>query len=491
MGLGVMGSNTPSETEFKKLRPLFANADRNRLDPMTIATMIHLRQISVDMSCQSEDENGDELSFLLREPIEREDVSSRGNVSSGNSYSYTHRNSVSNKHIVLQRPVTNNAVESWNKEYNAHFPGGGKPERSKFIRHQMDEEEAVRHLITRHERKTEEDFATSGQAAGTRRTNSCNHEKLLKFLRSIQDSLCYPRGTNPDNFVIFQPKSKRMGKPKSKDLKSKDSKSNDRNIQGIKFNTDKGQHILKNPGIVNTIIEKSAIKPTDTVMEVGPGTGNLSVKILEKAKRLIAFEVDTRMIAELKKRIISTPSQYKLEVITGDVIKNKEWPPFDVCVSNLPYQISSPFVFRLLAHKPLPRYAVLMFQKEFADRLLASQLLAKVEHLMRVKRTEFRPPPKVDSSVVRIQPRNPPPPINYSEWDGLLRQKNVLEVLEKNYRTVCSLKDQKIEDDFSIKEHVEGVLRESGFGEKRARTLSIEDFLSLLLAFNQAQIHFA
>lgn len=72
------------------------------------------------------------------------------------------------------------------------------------------------------------------------------------------------------------------------------------------------------------------------------------------------------------------------------------------------------------------RYAVLMFQKEFAERLVAQpgsklycrlsanvQLLAKVEHLMRVKRGEFRPPPKVDSAVVRIEPVNPPPPINY------------------------------------------------------------------------------
>lgn len=69
---------------------------------------------------------------------------------------------------------------------------------------------------------------------------------------------------------------------------------------------------------------------------------------------------------------------------------------------------------------------MLMFQKEFADRLTAKpgsklycrlsvsvQLLAKVEHLMKVKRTEFRPPPKVDSAVVRIEPRNPPPQINY------------------------------------------------------------------------------
>lgn len=75
---------------------------------------------------------------------------------------------------------------------------------------------------------------------------------------------------------------------------------------GIKFDTDKGQHILKNPGIVHNIVEKAALKATDVVMEVGPGTGNLSMKIMERAKKLIAFEIDARMIAEIKKRVIGT-----------------------------------------------------------------------------------------------------------------------------------------------------------------------------------------
>ncbi|KAH7697597.1 putative dimethyladenosine transferase [Aphelenchoides avenae] len=298
-----------------------------------------------------------------------------------------------------------------------------------------------------------------------------------------------------------------MGKPKVKKHKSKD---NGATAQALPFNTDRGQHILKNPGIVNAIVEKSAIKATDTVMEVGPGTGNLSVKILEKAKRLVAFEIDQRMIAELKKRVIGTPYQHKLEVRAGDVLKSEDWPSFDVCVANLPYQISSPFVFR---------YAVLMFQKEFADRLIAKpgsklycrlsvsvQLLAKVEHLMKVKRTEFRPPPKVDSAVVRIEPRNPPPNINYKEWDGLLRlaflrknktllgifrQKQVLDLLSKNYAVVCSLKNQPVDKKFDMKSHVERVLADSGYAEKRARSMDIEDFLALLLAFNKADIHFS
>ena len=75
-------------------------------------------------------------------------------------------------------------------------------------------------------------------------------------------------------------------------------------------------------------------------MEIGPGTGNLTVKILEKAKKVIAVELDPRMAAEVTKRVQGTPAQKRLEVILGDVMKT-ELPFFDVCISNTPYQVSS------------------------------------------------------------------------------------------------------------------------------------------------------
>ncbi|OZC11926.1 hypothetical protein X798_01107 [Onchocerca flexuosa] len=310
-----------------------------------------------------------------------------------------------------------------------------------------------------------------------------------------------------------------MGKIK---LKKKDAPKRTNIMQALPFNTDRGQHILKNPGIVNAIIEKSSIKATDIIFEVGSGTGNLTIALMERAKKVIACEIDRRMIAELKKRVIGTSHQQKLEVKQGDVIKI-EWPFFDVCIANLPYQISSPFVFKLLLQRPLPRYAVLMFQKEFADRLLAKpgdklycrlsvnvQFLAQisisfVEHLMKVKRTEFRPPPKVDSAVVRIAPRNPPPQINFQEWDNLLRivflRKNktllslfknnqVCDSLEKSYKVLCSIKNKEIQSQFNMKEKVEDIIAKSGFASKRARQMDIEDFLSLLLVFNKEDVHF-
>ncbi|XP_030049030.1 dimethyladenosine transferase [Microcaecilia unicolor] len=288
--------------------------------------------------------------------------------------------------------------------------------------------------------------------------------------------------------------------------------------QGLTFNTGIGQHILKNPLIVNSIIDKAALRPTDVVLEIGPGTGNMTVKLLEKAKKVIACEVDTRLVAELQKRVQGTAMANKLQVMIGDVLKT-DLPFFDLCVANLPYQISSPFVFKLLLHRPFFRCAVLMFQREFALRLVAkpgdklycrlsinTQLLARVDHLMKVGKNNFRPPPKVESSVVRIEPKNPPPPINFQEWDGLVRiafvRKNktlsaafkssaVQELLEKNYRIHCSLHNIVIPDNFSIAEKIEKILGDTHFSEKRARTMSIDDFIRLLHGFNCEGIHFS
>ncbi|XP_071851515.1 dimethyladenosine transferase-like [Apostichopus japonicus] len=288
--------------------------------------------------------------------------------------------------------------------------------------------------------------------------------------------------------------------------------------QGILFNTGIGQHILKNPLIVDAMVDKASIRNTETVLEVGPGTGNMTVKLLDKAKRVVACEVDPRLVAELQKRVQGTPYHNKLHVVVGDVLKT-DLPYFDVCVANLPYQISSPFVFKLLLHRPFFRCAVLMFQQEFAQRMVAkpgdklycrlsinTQLLAKVNHLMKVGKNNFKPPPKVESSVVRIEPLNPPPPINFQEWDGLVRiafvrknktlgaafkAKPVIEMLDKNYRIHCSVKNIPIDQELDMKAKLQAILDVNDFTLMRARTMDIDDFIRLLKCFNEEGIHFS
>jgi 18S rRNA (adenine1779-N6/adenine1780-N6)-dimethyltransferase len=298
-------------------------------------------------------------------------------------------------------------------------------------------------------------------------------------------------------------------------------------VSQFAFNKAFGQHILKNPLIVQGIIDKSNLQPTDTVLEIGPGTGNLTVKLLQKCKKVIAVELDPRMVAELTKRVAALGSgmRDRLQLICGDVLR-VDLPYFDVCVANIPYQISSPLLFKLLAHRPLFRHAVILAQREWVMRLVAqpgdslfcrlsvnTQLLAKTTHLMKVGRNNFRPPPKVESSVVRIKPVNPPPPINFTEWDGLLRacfnRKNktlgaifrsdsILKVLEKNFTTYCSLKEiplPELEEGTPlrawVKETIISLLESLDMDTKRSRLLDIDDFLALLKAFNEKNIRFA
>ena len=200
---------------------------------------------------------------------------------------------------------------------------------------------------------------------------------------------------------------------------------------GFLMNKSRGQHFLENPNVIRAIVEKSAIRPTDIVLEIGPGNGNLTRLLIEAAHKVVAIEIDVRMIAELLKRYPATSSLgQKFTLVQGDAIKT-QWPFFDLMVANLPYQISSPVIFKLLCHKPAFRCAVLMVQREFAMRLVAKpgsasycrlsanvSLLAKCDHIMKVSKNNFRPPPKVESSIVRVEPKNPMPKINFIEWDG-------------------------------------------------------------------------
>lgn len=176
-----------------------------------------------------------------------------------------------------------------------------------------------------------------------------------------------------------------------------------------------------------------------------------------------------------------------------------------------------------------------------------TQLLSRVSHLLKVGKNNFRPPPKVDSSVVRIEPRKPRIEVNQKEWDGFLRicfnrknkmlgsifrQKSVLALLEKNYNTVQALNlglqgsavdnemdimglgdsnedlvedmdDDGVDDEMEVedgdavggasefKNKVLKVLKEGDFEEKRSSKLTLQEFLYLLSLFNKAGIHFS
>lgn len=282
------------------------------------------------------------------------------------------------------------------------------------------------------------------------------------------------------------------------------------------FNKGHGQHILKNPLVISAIVEKAGINANDIVVEIGPGTGNLTERLLQVAKKVIAFEIDPRMVAELHKRFQTSPYRHKLEVIRGNCLEF-DFPYFDRCVANVPYAISSALIFKLLK-RPDFKCAVLMFQREFAMRVCAlpgseiycrlsvnSQLLARCSHLIKVSKNSFSPPPKVESSVIRMDPKKPAPPVDFEEWDGLVKmlfnRKN--KKVAATFRTKAAQatlydvhtsyarmgKCDKVEFE-AFKQRLDAVFADP-LMERRSRSLDLEDIMQVLNLFNRNGVHFA
>ncbi len=171
----------------------------------------------------------------------------------------------------------------------------------------------------------------------------------------------------------------------------------------------KGQNFLVDYNIIQYQIKEAKINQKDVILEIGGGIGNLSRCLAENAKKLFIIEADKRMVDFLREFMSDFSNT---EILYGDAVKT-ELPKFTKCVSNLPYQISSPITFKLLEHEF--ELAILMYQKEFAERFFASpgtrdysrisvmmNLKANCSYLKTVKPSSFFPAPKVLSSIVAI-----------------------------------------------------------------------------------------
>jgi len=176
-----------------------------------------------------------------------------------------------------------------------------------------------------------------------------------------------------------------------------------------------GQHFAVNSDILQRLVSHASLTTDDVVLEVGAGLGFLTQLLSSKCKKVVAVEVDPAVVRILRKQLHGLPN---IDLIEGDILK-VSLPPFNKVVSAPPYSISSPLLFRLLERKF--DWAVLILQKEFAERLAASvgskdygrltvtiYYRADVELLDYVPRTVFYPPPDVDSMMVRLKPRDPP-----------------------------------------------------------------------------------
>jgi len=173
-----------------------------------------------------------------------------------------------------------------------------------------------------------------------------------------------------------------------------------------------GQHFLKDLEIANDIVSAANLDRTDSVLEPGAGHGVITRLLEAKASHVIAVEKDRRLVAEIRKAFSKSHS---VEIIQGDVLKTR-LPPFNKVVGTPPYNISSKLV--LLLQGSQFAKAHLVFQKEFADRLLAhpgtpdygrlsvtAQRKMTINSLMLVSREAFTPRPKIDSVLVSFEPK--------------------------------------------------------------------------------------
>src|SRR5438477_4398550 len=190
-----------------------------------------------------------------------------------------------------------------------------------------------------------------------------------------------------------------------------------------------GQHFLNDPSAALRIVEALGDIAQQTVLEIGPGRGVITTLLARRARRLIAIELDRVLAAQLRMNFSLTPN---VEIIEGDVLAidfdtlfgpkpgstrpGMEWKPEPVrVVGNLPYFITSEILLRLFEYRRYFDVILLMVQREVADRLAArpggseygllsatAQLYARVEKLFTLPPDAFSPPPKVQSSVVRL-----------------------------------------------------------------------------------------
>ncbi|CAJ1452823.1 unnamed protein product [Effrenium voratum] len=283
---------------------------------------------------------------------------------------------------------------------------------------------------------------------------------------------------------------------------------------GLPLSRARGQHLLHNRGVLQKLIDAADIRASDSVFEVGCGTGELTTELLPRARKVYTIDLDERMAQETQSRAQASGFQ-NLEVVTGDALRVPLPRRFDVCVSNLPYKISAPIIFRLLRRisegQPW-RSAVLMLQKEFADRLLSDpgekgfsrlalnvRLFARAVRLFDVSPGSFTPAPEVHSTVIRLEPRIPAPEVDFNEWDALIRviffrrrktlrrqftKLSTLSMLEQNYKMWCSLSGVK-PSPTPFPQLVLEVLQDEAMLRERAFAMDLDDLHLLLKAFNK------
>ena len=258
-----------------------------------------------------------------------------------------------------------------------------------------------------------------------------------------------------------------------------------------------GQNFLVDNSVINHIVDSIQPQPGDLMIEIGPGLGAMTKPLLSRLDQLNVIELDRDIIPKLINNCVFTDAANKNKLI----INEKDVLKFDFedfhsrqntenklrIVGNLPYNISTPVLFHLLNYRHLIQDMHFMLQKEVVDRIVSSpgnkhygrlsvmlQTFCTVQALFEVPPYAFEPAPKVDSAILRLQPRQDDGQINnFADYEKLVRQafSQRRKTLKNTLKNICSV------------EQIENAGLSPG---QRAEELSTTDFINLYRTLEQS-----
>ena len=261
----------------------------------------------------------------------------------------------------------------------------------------------------------------------------------------------------------------------------------------IKAKKSLGQNFLKDDAVLQRIVESAELSKNDVVIEIGPGQGVLTELLAQKCKKVIAIELDDRLIEMLRNKL---RNKENVEIIHDDILKINlpelvsKYEIQDTrykIVANIPYYITAPIIRLLLETEFPPSEMILMVQKEVAERICAEkgqmsilavsvQYYAEPKYLFTVPATAFEPVPKVDSAVIRIT-RN-----KKQETRNKQEMKKFFQIVRAGFSAKRKTLVNNLSNGLAIdKKEIEEKLITLGFSKNtRAQELGVEDWEKII-----------
>jgi len=257
-----------------------------------------------------------------------------------------------------------------------------------------------------------------------------------------------------------------------------------------------GQNFLTDKTALKKVITAAELKPTDIILEIGPGTGILTQELAKRVKRVIAIEKDKRMVDILREEMKDFRN---VEFINDDVLKIINYKLFKnlkleirnsyKIVGNLPFYLTAPVIRKFLEGKNPPKEMILIIQKEVAQRICAKppdmnllavavQFYAKPKIISYISKKSFWPQPKVDAAIIKI-PRFPKSQIY--DWISETNKSLFFKIVKAGFSQPRKQLINNLSKKLKInKDKVKNWLLENGVPPtQRAETLTVEDWIKL------------